>query len=394
MEDAQRWFLSDLNTDGKTADRSECPPKIKFYDTTLRDGEQTIGVCFSADEKVAIAEKLSEAGVARIEVGMPIVSKEDSAAASRIVNKNLAAEAWGFARCRREDIDACLDTGVKSIIVEIATSFHKMNAYGLNEGKVMDKMLDSVQYAKSQGLYTAFFAVDATRADMGFLEKMYKAAVNEGGADELVVVDTLGVATPQTMQYLTRCIKSWADVPLMAHCHNDFGMATACTMSCMLGGAEYAQVTVNGLGEKTGNTDLAEAALAAKLYGVSHDLDMTKLKALADQAAAISKVPMSPLKAVVGDNVFRRESGVTVAQVVQYPPAVEGYSPEVLGVEREVFLSKKSGKASIEWKLETLGIKADDEAVGNILIKVKEKGIANKGLVSDDEFRAILDTAL
>jgi isopropylmalate/homocitrate/citramalate synthase len=367
---------------------------VKFYDTTLRDGEQTIGVCFSADEKVTIAQMLDEAGVERIEVGMPIVSREDRNAASRIVNRGLKAEPWGFARCKREDIDACLDAGLKSIICEIATSPYKMKAYGLDQNKVLDKMLDCVQYAKSQKLYTAFFAVDATRADLAFLETVYKAAVQQGGADEAVVVDTLGVATPEAMRYLARLVKSWVGVPLMAHCHNDFGMATACTMSCVLGGADYVQVTVNGLGEKTGNTDLAEAVLAARLYGLECDVDLTKMRALSQEVEKISAVPMSPLKAVVGQNVFKRESGVTIAQVVNYPPAVEGYAPEVIGAEREIFLSKKSGKASIEWKLRNLNLSIDDEKIQRILTLVKERGVANKGLVSDDEFEAIIRRVL
>ena len=177
----------------------------------------------------------------------------------------------------------------------------------------------------------------------------------------------------------------------MAHCHNDFGMGVACTMASVKAGAEYAQVTVNGLGEKTGNVDLAEIAVSAALYGIPSDLDMKKLYSAAKEVEKISKIPLSPLKAVVGENVFKRESGAVVAQLMTFPPAVEGFSPEVLGREREVVLGKKSGKSSLEYKFETLGLHPAPESIGEILGKVKELGATKKGLVSDEELRRIVE---
>jgi len=213
--------------------------------------------------------------------------------------------------------------------------------------------------------------------------------VEEGGADEVVMVDTLGVGHPETMLYLTRKLREWVKVPIMTHCHNDFGMATACTLFSIKGGADCAQVTLNGLGEKTGNADLAETVIAAKLYGIPMTINMKKLYGAAKLVEEISKIPISPLKPVVGENVFKRESGVTAAQLISYPPAVEGYSPEVLGREREVLLSKKSGKRSVEYKLEKLNVKASSAQVDEVLQRVKELGVKKKGLVSDDEFKNI-----
>jgi len=390
MDENQYLWVSDINREADVLGETHFPPRLKFYDTTLRDGEQTIGVTWDKEEKLQIAKMLDELGIYRIEAGMPVVSKEDKEAVELILDANLKAEIWGFCRAVRGDIDACLDVGVKHIICEISTSPMKMKAYNFTPEQVLDKTLDCIQYAKSKGLYTAFFAVDATRADLGFLETIYTKAVEEGKADEVVVVDTLGVATPESMFYLTKKLREWVDVPIMTHCHNDFGMATACTLFSVKGGAYCAQITINGLGEKTGNADLAETAIAAKLYGLKVDIDMKKLQKAARLLEKLTNIPISPLKPVVGENVFKRESGVAVAQLITYPPAVEGYSPEILGRDREILLSKKSGKTSVEYKLEQLKLEASAEQVDEILVAVKELGVKKKGHVNDDEFKVIV----
>jgi len=390
MRDAQHFWVSELNQKADVLGENHFPKTLDFYDTTLRDGEQTIGVSWDKYDKLEIAKMIDSLGVRRIEAGMPVVSKEDKEAFELILGAGLKAEIWGFSRAVKGDIDGCIDVGVKHIICEIATSPFKMKANNFTEESVLKKALDSLQHAKKNGLYTAFFAVDATRADMKFLETIYRKAVEEGGADEVVMVDTLGVATPETMFYLTKKLREWVDVPIMTHCHNDFGMATACTMFSVKGGAYCAQVTINGLGEKTGNADLAETAIAAKLYGMDVDIDMKKLYQAAKLVAQKTNIPLSPLKPVVGENVFKRESGVTVAQVITYPPAVEGYSPDILGRDREVLLSKKSGKKSIDYMLGKLNISATSEQADKILLAVKELGLKKKGIVSDAEFGKIV----
>jgi isopropylmalate/homocitrate/citramalate synthase len=384
------WWVSPLNESSEVIEKDKFPRRLKFYDTTLRDGEQTIGIAFDKEEKLEIAKALDELGIDRIEAGMPVVSREDKEAVELILKADLKAEIWGFCRAVRGDIDACVDVGVKQIICEIATSQYKMKANNFTPDGVLGKVLDCLQYAKSRRLYTAFFAVDATRADLAFLETIYRKAVEEGQADEVVIVDTLGVATPETMFYLTKKLKGWVNVPIMTHCHNDFGMATACTMASVKGGADCAHVTLNGLGEKTGNADIAETAIASKLYGIPIDLNMKKLYSAAKLVEKISKIPVSPLKPVVGENVFKRESGVTAAQLISFPPAVEGYSPELLGREREVLLSKKSGRKSIEYKLKLMGVEATPDQAEEVLKRVKELGVKKKGLVNDDELRKIV----
>jgi isopropylmalate/homocitrate/citramalate synthase len=383
------WWISKLNQQREVVGESHFPERLKFYDTTLRDGEQTIGVNLNKNEKLQIAKALDELGVERIEAGMPVVSKEDKEAVELIMQAGFKAEIWGFCRAIRGDIDGCLDVGVKHIVCEIATSPYKMKANNFTKEGVLGKILDSLQYAKSRGLYTAFFAVDATRADLQFLETIYRKAVEEGGADEVVIVDTLGVATPETMFYLTKRLREWVNVPIMVHCHNDFGMATACTLASLKAGAYCAHVTLNGLGEKTGNADMAQTAIAGKLYGIEANIDMSKLYEAAKLTEKLTGIRISPLTPVVGEYVFYRESGVTAAQLISYPPAVEGYSPEVVGRERGVLLSKKSGKKSVEYKLKQLGLEATSDQIDEILQKVKTLGTKKKGLVSDEELKTI-----
>jgi len=380
------WWISDHNLNSEVMGESHFPPKLKTYDVTLRDGEQTIGVSLDKTEKLQIAKALDGLGVDRIEAGMPVVSKEDSKAVELILESDLKAEIWGFCRAVKSDIDACYDIGVQNVTIEIPTSPYKMKAYNFDMKSVSDRIVDSLSHAKGKGMYTAFFAVDATRSELDYLEHVYTRAVKEGNADEVVIVDTLGVATPETMFFLTKKVREWVPVPIMTHCHNDFGMSTACTLASIKGGASCAHLTINGLGEKTGNADLAETVIAAALYGMKTNIDLKKVYSVSKLVEKISKISVSPLKPVVGENVFKRESGVAVAQLMTYPPAVEGYSPELLNRKREVLLSKKSGKSSIQYKLKEKNIEATNGEIEKILSKVKELGIKKKGLVTEDEF--------
>lgn len=388
----EKWWVSQYNSIGEVRRGMNLPKKVGFYDVTLRDGEQTPGVVFKKEEKVKIAKALDELGVQRIEAGMPVVSPEDKAAVKAIANLGLSAEVWGFCRCIKTDVDACLEADVDAVVCEIATSELKFKAYGMDREKALTRAVETLEYAKHHGLHTAFFSVDLTRADLDFLKKINTAAVKEGKADELVVVDTLGVALPETIYYLTKKFKEWFNVPIHIHCHNDFGLSTACELAAIKAGAEWAHVTINGLGEKAGNTDLSELVLSLYLlYGIDVGLKYDKLVSTSKLVEQLSGVKMPPFKPVVGENIFKRESGVTVMQLISYPPAVESFVPELVGGKREIVLGKKSGRHSIEWKLKNLGITVPEEQIEPILGKVKALGESKKALVSDEEFRSIVN---
>jgi isopropylmalate/homocitrate/citramalate synthase len=392
MEEKQQWWLSPYNRAPEVlAQLQGMPSKVKFYDTTLRDGEQSIGVSIAADDKVRIAKALAEAGVDRIEAGFPSSTEEDKKAVIEIVKQVKGSEIWGFSRCNVNDIKVCIETGVKALVCEISTSEAKMRAWEINQATVMERIRKSITFAKEQGLYTAFFAVDATRADLAFLKQVYECAVKECGADEIVLVDTLGVASPEAMYYLTRQVKSWVDVPVAVHCHNDFGLAVGCSLAAIKAGADSVHCTVNGLGEKSGNGDLAELAFALTgLYGIETNIKLDKLYDLSKLVQDVTRVPVSPLKPVVGETVFVKETGSVVSQLLVYPPSVEGYAPELVGRKREIYLSKKSGKKSIEYALDQIGIQIPSEQVDILLAEVKKLGIQNKGIVTLAEFKQLI----
>jgi len=386
----EKWWVSQYNFIDEVKRGLSLPKKLRIYDVTLRDGEQTPGVVFGKAEKIRIAMALDELGVERIEAGMPVVTLEDKNAVKEIAGLGLSAETWGFCRCIKNDVDACLECDVDGVVCEISTSAFKLRAYGMSEDQALAKAIETVSYAKAHGLRVAFFGVDITRARLDFLERIYTTTVRECHADEVVLTDTLGVALPEVMYYLTKKVKEWVTAPVHVHCHNDFGLATAGELAAIRAGAEWAHVTVNGIGEKAGNTDLAEVALSAHLlYGLETSIKYEKLCEVSKLVGELSGINVPPTKPIVGPNVFRRESGVAVLQLLQFPPAVESYLPELVGAKREIVLGKKSGKHSIRWKLDALGIGASDEQIDKILQQVKEQSQRNKALVTDESFRKI-----
>ena len=380
--------LNEMDSVQKGFDRSKT---IRFYDTTLRDGEQSTGVCFSANDKFEIACKLSELGIGRIESGFPRVSEEDTQAVKRILDAGLKSEIWGFARALKADIDAHLELGTQYTLIEITTSDMKMKAFGFTREKVMNSVVDAMKYAKDKGIKRVnFFAVDSTRSDLGYLRDIYGAAL-EAGADEISMVDTIGVCAPETAEYLIRQVKSWfPKTPLHWHGHNDFGLATASAIAAVRGGADWIQGTINGMGERAGNADLCEVALALQfLYHVPVEMDLSKAREVSDLVQKHGKYTVDSWKPVVGKFIFTRESGGVAAQFHQ-PSAIEPYSSEILGADRHVALGKKSGLANIKIKLDELGLSAPAEKHGAILERVKSLGTAEKRLVTDDEFRAMV----
>src|SRR6185295_1191375 len=314
--------LNEQDAVQKGFDRSK---KVRFYDTTLRDGEQSTGVCFSAQDKFEIACKLAELGVGRIESGFPRISDEDTQAVKRILNANLKSEIWGFARALQADIDAHLELGTRYTLIEITTSDMKMKAFGFTREKVLNSVVNSIKYAKDKGIERVnFFAVDSTRSDLKYLRDIYSAAL-EAGADEISVVDTIGVCAPETVEYLMKQLRSWVgkSVPIHWHGHNDMGLATASAIAAVRGGADWIQGTINGMGERAGNADICEVALALQyLYHVPVELDLSKAREVSELVQTCGKYTVDSWKPVVGKFIFTRESGGVAAQF-HMPSAIE-----------------------------------------------------------------------
>lgn len=380
-------WTGEINNRPEVQDGFDRTKTVRFYDTTLRDGEQAVGVVFSADAKFEIACRLAELGVGRIESGFPRVSDEDTEAVRRILAAKLKSEIWGFARAVKADIDAHIELGTTEVLIEIATSEQKMKAYGFTRESVIARMSDAIRHARAHGMRVNFFPVDSTRSDFGFLEQVYKAAI-AAGAEEVSVVDTIGACAPEAVEFLIRKVASWVgpNVPIHWHGHNDFGLATAAAIAAVRGGATWIQGTINGMGERAGNADICEVALALQcLYNVPVEMDLSKARQVSELVRKAGNYQVDRWKPVVGEALFVRESGAVAAQF-HMPDAIEPYSSAIVAAQRGIVLGKKSGLANIEIKVKELGLALSAETFPALLAAVKDQSMRSHRLVSDAEF--------
>jgi isopropylmalate/homocitrate/citramalate synthase len=382
---ADKLYTGELN---RRALEPQSRGPIGLYDTTLRDGEQTVGVVLDPEQKLEIARLLDVLGVDRIEAGFPRVSEDDARAIRLIADAGLQAEVWGFSRAVRADVEALVDLGLHASVIESPVSDLKLRAYGVEPDEMLRRIRDAVSFAAENDVTVAYFGVDGTRAELDFLRAAYETAV-EAGAREAVVVDTIGVATPEAAAYLVAQVSDWVDVPIHWHGHNDFGLATAAAVAAVQAGATWVHGTINGMGERAGNASLGEVALVlAALYGVHTNLRLERIREVSARVRELSGYELEPWKPIVGATLFRRESGAVASQFHD-PESIEPYAAELVGAERELVLGKKSGIDSIRIKAEQLGVHLDAEAQRELLARVKELGVRKRGLVSDEEFRQL-----
>ena len=363
---------------------------VGLYDTTLRDGEQTVGLVLDPEQKLEIARALDELGIDRIEAGFPRVSRDDWDAVRLIADAGLRAEVWGFSRAVPADLEALVELGVRSSVIESPISDLKLDAIGVPREKMLGRITSAMAFAAEQGIHAAFFGVDSTRADPDFYERVYASAI-EAGARELCVVDTLGIASPEAVAELVgRTVElAGPDVPVHFHGHNDFGLATAAAVAAVAAGATWIHGTINGMGERAGNANLGEVALTLRaLYGVESNLRLDRIRAVSEHVRELSGYVLEPWKPVTGETLFRRESGAVASQFHD-PPSIEPYSSELVGAERGIVLGKKSGLDSIRIKAEELGLDVHEERRAELLARVKELGTRKRGLVTYDEFREL-----
>ena len=366
--------------------------KVGLYDTTLRDGEQTVGVVLDPEQKLEIARLLDELGIDRIEAGFPRVSHDDWEAVRLISAAGLRAEVWGFSRAVPADLEALVELGVRASVIESPISDLKLEAIGVSREKMLGRITDAMRFAAEHGIHAAFFGVDSTRAEPEFYEQVYRGAV-EAGAKEVAVVDTLGIASPEAVEDLVGRTVEWVgpEVPVHFHGHNDFGLATAAAVAAVRAGARWVHGTMNGMGERAGNANLAEVALALRaLYGVESNLRLERVREVSERVRELSGYSLEPWKPVTGETLFRRESGAVASQFHD-PPSIEPYSSELVRAERGIVLGKKSGLDSIRIKAEELGLDLPEERRVEVLARVKELGTRKRGLVGDDEFRELVD---
>jgi isopropylmalate/homocitrate/citramalate synthase len=365
---------------------------VRFYDTTLRDGEQTVGVVLDPQQKLEIARKLDELGISRIEAGFPKVSAEDAEAIQLMTRANLKAELWGFSRAVKGDVEELLRLGLRASVIEAPTSDIKLKAYGLTQDEVLRRVHDAVSFAASNGIRVAYFAVDGTRTGLAFLKRVYQEAI-EAGAKEVVVVDTIGACGPEAAEFLVGQVRQWVgpDIPIHWHGHNDFGLGTACAIAAVRAGASWIQGTINGMGERAGNADLGEIALALTcLYDAPVEMNLERIREVSAAVRTAAGYECEAWKPVVGDNLFMRESGAVASQF-HIPEAIEPFSADLVGAKRTIVLGKKSGLDSVDLKLKELGMApVSQEQRARVLAAVKRRGIEKRGLVTEEEFQNIV----
>ncbi|MCX6651050.1 MAG: 2-isopropylmalate synthase [Methanomassiliicoccales archaeon] len=384
--DADKIFTSHFN---RFALDPSTPERVEILDTTLRDGEQTPGVALSMDDKVRIAQLLDDLGVDVIEAGFPRTSKGEQEAIRKICSLGLKAKVCGLARCSREDIDSAVDSGVNYVHVFIATSeVHMKNKLNMTREQVKARAVDAVEYARSRGVIVEFSCEDGTRTELDFLKEMH-IAVQEAGVHKINLPDTVGTMSPAAMEYLVSEVMKVTKVPLSTHCHDDFGLAVANSLAAVRKGARQVHVCVNGLGERAGNAALEEVVMGLLAFmNVRTNVDTRKLGMISKTVSRMTGMPVPGNKAIVGNNAFAHESGIHVHGVLKDPSTYEAFSPELVGMQRNIVMGKHTGAHSVKEKLSQYGICLPDDMLTGVVDKIKRLAESGKG-VDDAELVAL-----
>ncbi len=394
---SDNWFVSPWNYLPEVTAGLNFKQNIKIHDVSLRDGEQQAGLVFSKDQKVALAEKMAEMGIHRIEAGMPAVSASDEAAIKEIVKRNLPAEVFAFCRCMKQDVALAADCGVKNIVIEIPSSEHIIKeAYRWPLQKAIDLSIEATKFAQEKGLYTVFFPIDASRADIDWFLDLIEEVATKGHMDALVLVDTFGGIAPHAVPWLVKKTKERIDKPIEVHFHDDFGMGAANTIMALAAGADVAHTTIAGIGERAGNAPYEPLVLSLlTMYGVDLGIKTEKMYPLAKYLREIAHMPIRPNHPIIGDTVGQIESGI-VADWYQncgqeLPTEIAPFKSELVGQNpTQVILGKNAGMPNINLALAALGRTVGEEEKKELVAKVKAKSFEKGGVISLQEFEELL----
>jgi 2-isopropylmalate synthase len=353
---------------------------VTVFDTTLRDGEQTPGIAFTFEQKIEIARQLSAIGVHTIEAGFPASSTAEKETVAAIKKLGLETNICGLARSVKADVDACIDCDVDMIHVFIPTSdIQRENTINKTREQVLEITGEIIGYARDHVSRCMFSPMDATRTEPDYLVEVCRAA-KKAGATIINIPDTVGVIAPSGMKALMTRLAKEVDCPLDVHCHNDFGLAVANTVAAVEAGASQVQVTVNGLGERAGNADLAQTVMILEsIYGVNTGIKKERLVETSRLISRFSGIGIAPTQPVVGENVFSHESGIHTQGVLKRSDTFEPgiMTPEMVGHRRRLTLGKHVGRHAVRQMLAETHIEPDDTQLDIIVEKVK--AIASKG---------------
>lgn len=370
--------------------------RVVIFDTTLRDGEQSPGATMTHDEKLEIAELLDEMGVDIIEAGFPIASEGDFRAVSEIARRSTNSVICGLARANICDIDRCWDA-VKNaekprIHTFIGTSPLHRAIPQLDMDQMADRIYETVTHARNLCDNIQWSPMDATRTELDYLCRVVEIAI-KAGATTINIPDTVGYTAPvesaELIQMLLARVPGAEQVVFATHCHNDLGMATANALAAVAGGARQIECTINGLGERAGNTALEEVVMALKvrrdIMPYFTNIDSTKLMNLSRRVATVSGFPVQFNKAIVGKNAFAHESGIHQDGMLKNAETFEIMRPEDVGLAAtNLVMGKHSGRAALRSKLEELGYNLGDNQLKDVFVRFKELADRKKEVYDDD----------
>ena len=394
----ENWFTSPWNWSDSVRQDINFADDIELYDVSLRDGEQQAGLIFDKDLKLALADKLAEIGVHRIEAGMPVVSPQDAEVIKTLARRNdFPARVFSFARCLKEDVKRSVDLGVKNICMEVPISDHLIeNAYKWSVERAIEHSIEATLYAKENGLYVSFFTIDSTRADIDDYLNLIDRVATDGHMDELTVVDTFGGLHVQAVPYLIHKVKERVtDKPIGVHFHDDYGLGAATTLAGLAAGANVAHTTISGIGERAGNAAYEDVVLSLlTLYGIDLGLKYDKIYPLSKFLREKSGLTVRQNQGIVGDSLADIESGIVADwyrnAVEKSPLELSPYLYSLTGhPDTRVVIGKMSGIATTDIYLDKLGMTASPEQSQEIVVKIKEKAYAKMDLLTLGEFEDI-----
>lgn len=394
------WWVSPHNfgPDARPATLDGRTPYL--YDCTLRDGEQHPGVAFTREERVRLGVAFAELGIARIETGMPLVSRSVFDATRELASMGLPATFVPQCRADMDDVLLTADTGSGAIvIVHTINPLHARHVFGLDEAALTDRLVTAVAYAKSQGLHTSFMASDVFRCDLDYLDRVYGAVVRQAAPDVIVATDTVGCATPWAVEAIVgRLRRTFPTVAIEYHGHDDFGMGTATALAAVRAGADGVHCSFAGLGERTGNAPTEEVAAALEIaMGVPTGVDLSRLRSVSDLVQDLAQVRVPKNAPIVGSDIFVTESHIVthIQDLMQREMGIDtgmySFSPTLFGHGSvEFVLGKGSGPTSLHATAERLGVALDPDEVAPLLDLVKEESRFRKSVIDDRTFLALL----
>jgi homocitrate synthase NifV len=373
------------------------PATIQFMDTTLRDGEQAVGVIFTRHEKEQIAALLAGIGVPLVEAGFPALGAEERACVKAVVEAGLQVrrngsapqplQVYAYARARREDVGDAAACGVQGVVLSISTSdVHIERKFRRSREWVLGQLEQAANEAQRHGLLFLASAEDASRTDLAFLIDYFRLA-ERLGAHMVRYCDSLGLDDPFTTYQRIRRIRDEISLPITLHMHNDFGMATANVLAGVRAGARSVTASIGGLGERTGNSPLEEVVMALKcLYGKDLGIDTTRFRQVAEYVAKASQRAIPIWKAIIGTNVFAHESGIHADGILKNPANYEAFSPEAVGLARQMVIGKHSGSAALIHKFKgEFNVAMDADTANQLLVRVRAAAVELKRPLFDKE---------